>query len=473
MPLRNKIDPTGTQKIVKAFQRDISKRLRFIAQQCRKLIVGEDAFGLKVQEIQGPAALFNTRFKFNTNPEKVAEFQEWLDKQIAAGFYSKSPSGEGMEWAGEYITDAYRKAQVRAYVDAKASGVSSVKGMTQREFLLASMAGDHSTQQIKTLYTRAFTELKGMTQEMDTQLSRVLADGLVKGLGAEELARAIELSVGNIDRTRARRIARTEIIRSYAESQLDALEAMGVESVGVMVEWATAEDPCELCAELKGVLFTIQEARGLIPRHPNCRCAFIPANLPFQETKGQKKSKSRVEAALEASLQAENPKRTAAENRERSRWAGADTEVAKTRPQKLEIVEEGILESEIEDRSESKATLVVPAVSTKSPNDPIEEIIERKVKGEPKPKDQPKLGKETNRREIKLAVKIGAAALASVLIDKKPKDRPKTPDPFAEEFDETLDVEIKPISQKVITTTPDGRKKINGKTIRRRKIRVR
>jgi len=33
---------------------------------------------------------------------------------------------------------------------------------------------------------------------------------------------------------------------------------------------------CELCAPLDRKVFTIEQARGMIPRHPNCRCSFIP-----------------------------------------------------------------------------------------------------------------------------------------------------------------------------------------------------
>jgi hypothetical protein len=74
-------------------------------------------------------------------------------------------------------------------------------------------------------------------------------------------------------------IARTEIINAHAEGQLDSFDMLGVEEVGVVAEWATAGDDrvCEECASIEGELFTVDEARGMIPLHPNCRCAWIPA----------------------------------------------------------------------------------------------------------------------------------------------------------------------------------------------------
>jgi hypothetical protein len=129
-------------------------------------------------------------------------------------------------------------------------------------------------------------------------------------------------------------IARTEVIRAHAEGQLDALEELGVEELGVEVEWTVTEDSrlCPLCAALKGVVLTLDEAKGLLPRHPNCRCAFIPANVGEDE-EGQLRSKSAIEKAIDKSIQAESPKRPLEEQRERSRWPGADTKIAKTRPE--------------------------------------------------------------------------------------------------------------------------------------------
>jgi hypothetical protein len=34
---------------------------------------------------------------------------------------------------------------------------------------------------------------------------------------------------------------------------------------------------CPDCEALDETQYTIEEAHGLIPYHPNCRCAFIPA----------------------------------------------------------------------------------------------------------------------------------------------------------------------------------------------------
>lgn len=127
---------------------------------------------------------------------------------------------------------------------------------------------------------RAFDELEGVTEQMATRMSRVLVDGLVQGKGPRDVARDLAREI-DIGRGRAEVIARTELIRAHAEGQLEALDQLGVEEVGVAVEWVTAGDDrvCELCEPLEGVVMKLDEARGMLPRHPNCRCAWVPANV--------------------------------------------------------------------------------------------------------------------------------------------------------------------------------------------------
>lgn len=73
-------------------------------------------------------------------------------------------------------------------------------------------------------------------------------------------------------------MARTETIYAHAESTLDRFESVGVENVTADVEFRSADDSrvCPICESLDGNRYTIGEARGLIPQHPRCRCAWSP-----------------------------------------------------------------------------------------------------------------------------------------------------------------------------------------------------
>jgi SPP1 gp7 family putative phage head morphogenesis protein len=73
-------------------------------------------------------------------------------------------------------------------------------------------------------------------------------------------------------------LARTEIIRAYAESSLQEFRNWEVEGVNALCEFQTAEDErvCSKCSHLQGVIYTIDEASGVIPVHPSCRCIWLP-----------------------------------------------------------------------------------------------------------------------------------------------------------------------------------------------------
>ncbi len=107
-----------------------------------------------------------------------------------------------------------------------------------------------------------------------------MAQGLVDGSHPREIAKTMVEQIKSITKRRARVLARTEIIRAHAEGQLDGYEKLGISKVTGAVEWATAGDDrvCVECESMEGSLFTIEEARGLIPLHPNCRCAWLPAS---------------------------------------------------------------------------------------------------------------------------------------------------------------------------------------------------
>jgi SPP1 gp7 family putative phage head morphogenesis protein len=183
---------------------------------------------------------------------------------------------------------------------------------------------------------RVFTELKNVTETLATKLSRRLTDGLVQGQNPRTIAKGMVVDLGMASR-QAETIARTEIIRAHAEGAIDHYEELGVTELGVMVEWSTAGDGrvCPLCRALEGIVITTKEAHGMFPRHPNCRCTPVPANVG-EDTTGQKRGKAKVKAAIDQSIRLGLPKSKKtlplAQARERSNWAGADKTISKHRP---------------------------------------------------------------------------------------------------------------------------------------------
>ena len=226
--------------------------------------------------------LLNTRWKFLSDSQKVDAFQGWLQTQIDAQVFEGIVKEKIVDayWT-EYARQGYLKGAGRAFDDVRRPALSSNLDFfagTRDEFLRQSFGRPVAVDKVKLLAGRVFTDLKGVTEQMATQMSRTLTDGLVRGQGMREVARDMNKTIDKIGRKRAMTIARTETIRAHAEGQLDALEQLGVEELGVQVEWSVSGigttargnlSPCELCAPLDGVVMKITEARGLLPRHPN------------------------------------------------------------------------------------------------------------------------------------------------------------------------------------------------------------
>ena len=144
------------------------------------------------------------------------------------------------------------------------------------------------------LFTRVFSELNGITSQMDTLISQILTQGMIDGEGmrliAKKLIAAIDGtglgSLGITDKLgrfipaerRALLLVRTEVIRAFHLAAIQEYRNWGLEGVYVMAEWKTAGDDrvCSRCAELENKIFTLDEIEPMIPLHPQCRCIALP-----------------------------------------------------------------------------------------------------------------------------------------------------------------------------------------------------
>jgi len=206
------------------------------------------------RHVEGTYSLVvNTRWMFHDPTDKVKAFQAWLKRQT---FSLISNETEEERWK-RYIQEGFAKGAGRAFDDVRMSklgkehpelftaeaqqSVSDFYRGTREEFLRSSFAQPESIEKVRLLADRTFDELKNVTEDMSNKCSRALTDGLVQGKHPLEIAGDLEDEVG-FSEVRAEAVARTEIIRAHAEGQLDAMEDLGVQEVGVAVEWSTAGD---------------------------------------------------------------------------------------------------------------------------------------------------------------------------------------------------------------------------------------
>jgi SPP1 gp7 family putative phage head morphogenesis protein len=315
-----KLDPSRTKMQRKAFMREMKKRFALMWKVLQKFLVEDDAFGLEKPEplklneqkqdklsaeswdrlendilvaaVQSGAEIrtgvvrnIRRQYQFLTTPQKLRQFQNWLDQQVKAGLLQVT-GNQNKPWTSTYVESAWRKGMVRAYTDVHRGELAAkllwYRG-TGEQFVMDAFLQPELMSKVELLATRAFEGMKGVTATMSTQMSRILADGMSRGAGPAEIARQMRKTISTLSSDRAMTIARTEIIHAHAEGQLDGYKLLGIDEVSAEVEWSTAGDElvCEQCEKASEDedgnirIYTIDEARGKIPLHPNCRCAWV------------------------------------------------------------------------------------------------------------------------------------------------------------------------------------------------------
>lgn len=275
-------DPTATQRIRVRFEQEVNKRFADLKRLIKKSVWTEDVFGLTSTIKTNAASTLGTRaFQFLRSGDKVSAFMEWLKMAEDDVIFGVIPgtairASANASWMNLYLDSAYQRGMAMSAAELRAAGVK-----VSEDWIRSAFNRPIHADRVGLIYTRAYSDLVGVTDVMDTQISRILARGIAEGRSPYDIARDMALKVDTIGRTRARLIARTEVISAHAEASLNSYKEAGLEGVRIRAEWSTAGDElvCPECEEMEGKDFDIDEASGMIPLHPNCRCAFIPVVL--------------------------------------------------------------------------------------------------------------------------------------------------------------------------------------------------
>lgn len=263
-------DPTGTTMIRNKFELAIRKKIALLKKAIRAYVLanfsGNDVIGNAGEP-----------YEFGRSANKVGAFMQWLEAQNRKGLLqtvtgtSKVTAARG-SWANLYIRSAYATGVAKSANNLRAAGAK-----VQPSFIDGAFNKPIHADAVGLIYTRTYNDLDGITSSMAGQMSSVLASGIANGSGAYEITKALS-KIADMTGVRAARIARTEVIRAYADSTLNTYKQSGIDGVTVLAEFSTAGDGqvCPECQALEGKVYSQSEASGVIPVHPNCRCAWLP-----------------------------------------------------------------------------------------------------------------------------------------------------------------------------------------------------
>jgi 8-oxo-dGTP pyrophosphatase MutT (NUDIX family) len=164
---------------------------------------------------------------------------------------------------------------------------------------------------IPPLQTLCHVELQGIAEAVSQQAVRAYANGLLTRQTPGAIARSVQAIIDRVGVQRGHLLVSFICVRAHSAVTLDAFRAAGVPLVGVvaervgpsqqppthdgltrdakskklnkpkLIEVLTAgdDDVCPTCEDIaEEGPYTLDEAELLIPAHPRCRCAFVPAS---------------------------------------------------------------------------------------------------------------------------------------------------------------------------------------------------
>lgn len=262
-------DPTKTGPLRRNFAAAADQRLRTLKAATRKAIVSDNVLGFTGQAGMpafGPAA-----------GARAEAFHEWFG---AAN--DQSVLGRTGAWLTPYIAQAMHQGVADAQREVKGTPPQAVP--------------IHEPIQLHAQL--ALHELRGISGALRQQVDRAVGAGLGTNRRKNEVYRGVNKAFSTI-RPRALALTHHAVVKAYNKAKLITYKEAGYSKVGIDPEYLPAmfardrnyeDDPemvniltagdgyvCEECEEIAANgPYDIDEADGLIPAHPNCRCAFVP-----------------------------------------------------------------------------------------------------------------------------------------------------------------------------------------------------
>lgn len=288
-------DPTRTTMLRGRFVQQMNRRFGELKRDIRISIVDNDCFGIQPDVLGILSPIPKKAYEFKRTSEKIRLFMKWLEEQERLGILEiiiRPGVYVGIEtaWTDVFIDSAYSQGMRRGRIELRHKGYAVPTFEQVSGGIGAVMSQPYHADRIGAIYTRTYEDLKSVTQVMNAQVRRQIADGLTTGLArglaegknprviARELVKDVANRVDKIGITRARTIARTEVIRAHHVATIAEYEqAERVMGIEIMAEISLGSNPCNLCIDLRnGGPYSLKEVEGMIPVHPNCVCCALP-----------------------------------------------------------------------------------------------------------------------------------------------------------------------------------------------------
>jgi hypothetical protein len=293
-------DPTGTMPLQRKFNVTYQIAWRKLKRAVTGIIVKTDILTLKASGLMMPVQPAMT-----AGGSKVLAFQRWFDT------FAGTLIVNGGSQARPFLQQAYNAG---VNYGSQATNLLAVNGVLNHR--------------LDTLQTLALVELQGIAEAVSQQAVRAVTNGLLHNDSPKAIARAINERIDAVGVQRTAAMVSFLTVKTFNEAVLDTYAAAKIAKVELVpeavapkkittdarrkgvgsrisrkvapsrstiqrikraerqlerlgrvnVRTAGDDNVCTVCEDIAdNGPYSIDEARSLIPAHPNCRCTFIPA----------------------------------------------------------------------------------------------------------------------------------------------------------------------------------------------------
>lgn len=259
----NKLDPTGVDTIERKAMKDFARRINKV----------KAVYQNALNRIPASPAV-NARYEFQLNPTILSQIlsdASYLVDQILLN------GSEHDLWFYEYVDQAATRGTAQSFSNLSQQSVAYA---AERESLAAILISEPYQRRMALVNAREFEEMKGLTAQIKADMSRVLTDGIGRGLNPRDVSRNLTAQAG-IEKVRANRIARTEITTALRRARWDeADEATSLLGLNVRLLHFSALSPTTRMSHAlrHGHLYTVDEVREWYATGANainCKCSQV------------------------------------------------------------------------------------------------------------------------------------------------------------------------------------------------------
>ena len=257
-------DPTGVDALERKAIKEFGRRMRRVGK----------AYVAAMERIPAELAV-NAKYTFRFDRFLLATILAQLDIEIDGILLEGSSDNHW--FFGEYMAVAARRGIAQAFANMAAQSPVYKAGQGSVNAILGS---DAYLRRIAIMRARSFEEMKGITGKTKANMTRVLTEGIARGMNPREVARNLTAQAG-IEAKRASTIARTEITTTLRRSRWDEAEdARDLYGTRTMLMHLSALSATTRKAHAKrhSKLFTFDEVRGWYAEGGNsinCKCLYL------------------------------------------------------------------------------------------------------------------------------------------------------------------------------------------------------